>query len=108
MIQRGDIIDIFATFTEEVKTVGETTTTTDQNQEPQTRTFTVDTMQKISVTALVMDVVQETSNTNTEENLIQSNNTQSPANVTVKAYLLALSPQDALILKHLERYGCNI
>ena len=27
MIQRGDIVDIFATFTEKVKTVGETTTT---------------------------------------------------------------------------------
>jgi pilus assembly protein CpaB len=104
MVQRGDIIDIFATFIEEVKTVGETTT--DQEEEPKTRTFTVDIMQKISVTALVLDVVQEEeSNTNTEENLIQSNNQQSPKNVTIKAYLLALAPQDALVLKHFKDTG---
>ncbi len=104
MVQRGDIIDIFATFTEVVKTVGETTTTTttEGTQEPQTRTFTVDTMQKISVTALVLDVLEEVSNANTEANLFQSNNAQSPSNVTIKAYLLALTPQDALILKHLK------
>jgi hypothetical protein len=105
MIQRGDIIDIFATFTEQVKTVGETTTTADQTEEPQTRTFTVDIMQKVSITALVMDVQEEENNSNTEANLIQSNNTQSPANVTVKSYLLALAPQDALILKHFNDTG---
>lgn len=102
MVQRGDIIDIFATFSEEVTTIGETTTTTDGTEEPQTRTFTVDVMQKISITALVLDVIEEESATNTEANLLQSNNAQSPANVNIKAYLLALAPQDALILKHLK------
>ena len=57
------------------------------------------------MTALVLDVVQEESTTNTEENLLQSNNAQSPENVTIKAYLLALAPQDALILKHFNDTG---
>lgn len=102
MIQRGDIVDIFATFDEEVETVGDTPAATDEENEPQTRTFTVDTMQRISVTALVVDVI-EASNTNTEENMLNTNNQQSTAvNGTIEAYLFALSPQDALILKHLK------
>ncbi|QRN82387.1 flagella basal body P-ring formation protein FlgA [Chloroflexota bacterium] len=102
MVQRGDIVDIFATFDEEVETVGDTPAATDEENEPQTRTFTVDTMQRISVTALVVDVI-EASNTNTEENMLNTNNQQSTAvKGTIEAYLFALSPQDALILKHLK------
>lgn len=102
MVQRGDIVDIFATFDEEVETVGDTPAATDEENEPQTRTFTVDTMQRISVTALVVDVI-EASNTNTEENMLNTNNQQSTAVTgTIEAYLFALSPQDALILKHLK------
>ncbi|MDO9546653.1 MAG: SAF domain-containing protein, partial [Pelolinea sp.] len=41
MVQRGDIVDIFATFKQKVKTVGEITTTTGEPQEPEMRTFTV-------------------------------------------------------------------
>jgi len=105
MIQRGDVIDIFATFIQEVKTVGDTTTTTDEANVPQTRTFTVDTMQKVGITALVMDVIQQESASNTDANLLQSDNTQSPRKVAIQAYLLALDPQDALILKHLKDTG---
>ncbi len=102
MIQRGDIVDIFATFDEEVETVGDTPAATDEENEPQTRTFTVDTMQRISVTALVVEVINE-SNTNTEQNLLEGSNQQTTAvNGTIEAYLFALSPQDALILKHLK------
>jgi len=103
MIQRGDIIDIFATFDEEVQTVGDTPAVTDQENEPQTRTFTVDTMQKVSVTALVVDVIENQSNTNTDANLLQGSDQSTPTQRgTIEAYLFALSPQDALILKHLK------
>jgi pilus assembly protein CpaB len=104
MIQRGDIVDIFATFSEEVQAVGDTPVATDENNEPVTRVFTVDTMQKISVTALVLDVVQggETAS-NTEANMLQSTNQNSDSiNANIEAYLLALNPQDALVLKHLK------
>ena len=106
MIQRGDIVDIFATFDEEVQTVGDTPAVTDEDNEPETRTFTIDTMQNVSVTALVLDVVEATSNTNTDANLLEGSSQNATAtNADIKAYLFALSPQDALILKHLKDTG---
>ena len=100
VVQRGDIIDILATFTETVKSAGTTTTTTTTNtntgtndQTPLTRSFTVDAFQKISVTALVLDVVQD------------QNNSNSTPITSISSYLLALDPQDALVLKHLKDEG---
>ncbi len=104
VIQRGDVVDLFATFTEKVKTVGDTTTTTTgEPQEPEMRTFTVDTMQKISVTAMVLEVIQQENNASP----VPTGSTQpTPAPKTrTRAYLLALDPQDALILKHLKDTG---
>jgi pilus assembly protein CpaB len=99
MIKTGDIVDIFATFTEKVKTVGETTTT-DQDDEPETRTFTVDAMQNVTVTAMVLDVIVEEDESNTLLDGETVDDTRPEAKI--EAYLLALDPQDALILKHLK------
>lgn len=99
--QRGDIIDIFATFSETVKslTPGEaSSTTTTVNPDgtttevPLLKVFTVDTFQKVSITALVLNVTT----TNTGEQ-----------NTSLSSYLLALDPQDALVLKHLKDLGAN-
>ena len=105
MVQRGDIIDIFATFTQEIENVGEQPTTdTGEQPEPQTRTFTVDSMQKVSVTAMVLEIIEEDGG-GTSTGLLPG---QTAAETIVKpktrarAYLLALDPQDALILKHLK------
>ena len=98
IIQRGDIIDIFATFQEAVKKVDTTTNTTTTTQTgttdetPVMRDFTVDAFQKVEVTALVMDVVQNQEDTTTS---------------SISSYLLALNPQDALVLKHLKDLGAN-
>jgi len=103
MIQRGDIIDIFATFTQEIKTVGETPTDTGEQPEPETRTFTVDSMQKVSVTAMVLEIIEEKDGSSS--NLVpgQTNSeTIVKPKTRIRAYLLALEPQDALILKHLK------
>ena len=100
MVQRGDVVDIFATFQEKVKTIGETTTTTGEPAEPEMRTFTVDTLQKVSVTAMVLDVIEQEGNA---APLPGDGGEQAPPPETrIKAYLLALNPQDALILKHLK------
>jgi len=64
IIQRGDIVDIFATFQQEVKTVGEITTT-GEAEEQQMRTFTLDALQKVEVTALVLGSHRGTDNSNT-------------------------------------------
>lgn len=103
VVQRGDIVDIFATFTQRVKTAGETattTTTTGETNAQEMRTFTVDTMQKVGVTAMVLEVIEQESSSVP----IPTDSSQ-PApepETRVKAYLLALNPQDALILKHLK------
>ena len=103
MVQRGDVIDILATFQEKVKTVGETTSTTGEPKEPEMRTFTVDTMQKVSVTAMVLEVIEQEGNA---APLQEEAAAAAPAPETrIKAYLLALNPQDALILKHLKDTG---
>lgn len=106
LVQRGDIVDIFATFDEEVETLGQTPPTGEETAEEEmdTRTFTVDTMQKINITALVLDVLEGEGETasplgggNQEEG--------ATSNTSIKAYLLALDPQSALILKHLKDIG---
>jgi len=104
IIKRGDIIDIFATFKQEIKTVPDTTTTTTTTttdgtpEEPVERTFTVDAFQKVGVTALVLEVVE------TETPVLQGENTGEVAVTSTRtvSYLLALNPQDALVLKHLK------
>lgn len=103
MVQRGDIVDIFATFEGKVKTIGETTTTTGESEEPEMRTFTVDTFQRVGVTALVLEVIGEETNTG----LLQgdANQTTAKPKTRIRAYLLAMKPQDALILKHLKDTG---
>jgi pilus assembly protein CpaB len=97
MVQRGDIIDIFATFKEKVKTVQETTTTTGEPVEPETRIFTVDTFQKVSITAMVLEVIRDN-----QGNTPLQEGEDAPPETRVTSYLLALSPQDALVLKHLK------
>lgn len=103
LIQRGDIIDIFATFKETIKTVPDTTTattttTTGTTEEPVERTFTVDAFQKVGITALVLEVVE------TDTPLLAGDNIADSKVVSTRtvSYLLALSPQDALVLKHLK------
>ena len=109
MVQRGDIVDIFATLTQEVQTVGETTTATGEPEEPQLRTFTLDTMQKLDVTALVLDVVEQEEETAAplqgEGEEAQPSGAPSRGEARIRAYLLALPPQDALLLKHLKDTG---
>ncbi|MEL7637411.1 MAG: Flp pilus assembly protein CpaB [Anaerolineaceae bacterium] len=101
MVQRGDIVDIFATFKQKVKTIGETTSET---TEPEMRTFTVDTLQKVGVTALVLEVIEEESTKGTTQLLPGQTGAETivQPKARISAYLLALNPQDALVLKHLK------
>lgn len=107
MVERGDIIDIFATFTQEVETVGDTPTAGEEDQEPETRTFTVDTMQQVSVTALVLDIIEQEQPNQTNINIGEGQQAQEPPDpeTNIRSYLFALPPQDALLLKHLKDTG---
>ena len=102
MIKRGDIIDIFATFEQEVRVVGdEAVTATGEPVEPKMRTFTVDTFQRVSVTALVLEIIDEEGNVSPLTGQQQAEST-GPVKTRIRAFLLALTPQDALVLKHLK------
>jgi pilus assembly protein CpaB len=105
MIQRGDIVDIYGTFVENVSTIGGTTstTTTGESNAPVPKTFTVDTMQKVSITAMVLEAIGQ--GNNSAPIVGEAAQTTPRAQTRIMAYLLALNPQDALILKHLKDTG---
>ena len=110
MVQRGDIIDIFASITYDIEITGTVTTEAGEEEEQTssiTRTYTKDTLQRIDVTALVVDVI-ETEGGNQDGGLLgtgQTGEADPTRVVNTRAYLLALRPQDALILKHLRDTG---
>jgi Flp pilus assembly protein CpaB len=105
MIQRGDLVDIFATIVEQVQPVtgGEQL----PDQEPVTRFFTFDAFPRVEVTAMVMSITQ----TEAEQQQGQPAggvdvlNPPARSQISIQAYLLALKPQDALVLKYLKDRG---
>jgi Flp pilus assembly protein CpaB len=104
VLQRGDNVDIFATMTVEVSPTNTTAIGTTANQQTQPQTFTFDAFQRIQITAMVADVIAQTETNNTPG---QPQPTPNPADVRVRAYLLALKAQDALVLKNMKDAGMN-
>jgi len=103
IIQRGDIVDIFATFSKEVESVGDAAASDEESSEVRTRTFTVDAMQRVGVTALILDTIEQEG----ESTAVQDQAPRSGVapRARIRAYLLALNPRDALILKNLKDTG---
>jgi Flp pilus assembly protein CpaB len=104
VLQRGDNVDIFASLTVEVTP---TTTApgvgTGEEQGPVTRLFTFDAFQRVQVSAIVVDVTTEQSSNVPTQGGAQP--TPNPSTARVKAYLLALNAQDALVLKNMRDTG---
>jgi Flp pilus assembly protein CpaB len=103
VLQRGDNVDIFATMT----VVVSPTNTTAQvggtsGQQTESRMFTFDALQRVQISAIVADVVAESGSSNVTG---QAQPTPNPATVRVRAYLLALNAQDALVLKNMRDAG---
>jgi len=116
VLQRGDLIDFLVTIEHEGKETQpegeeEQPTLPPEEEAEVSRTFTFDALQAQDLTAVIVDVTYEAENTATVpqkalENLEEGGATPSEQLVTVTkkkvlAYLLALRPQDALVLKHL-------
>jgi len=103
ILQRGDIVDVLVTTQQTVPAPGVST----GEQTEETRTFTFDALQLIEVTAMVVEVITEGRSSGpgigVEGELATP--TPQPSEVQVQAYLLALSPQDALVLKNLRDSG---
>lgn len=98
VIQRGDIVDIFATFKAKINNApnNPNATTLPGATDLVSRTFTVDTFQKVGITALVLEV------TNQQNSQVSLDNNREQVRPKIESYLLALTPQDALILKNLK------
>jgi Flp pilus assembly protein CpaB len=107
VLQRGDNVDIFATMTVNVSptltTPGAVGTT--QQQQTIAQLFTFDAFQRVQVTAIVADVVAESGSTTPTQGGAQP--TPNPANVHIRAYLLAVDTQDALVLKNMLDVGAT-
>ena len=119
VLQRGDAVDILVTIDEEIEP-DETVNTAEpasaggeanQDEEAKTkvRSFTFAAMQANQISAVIADIeYQDGTYTDVplgnEAELISSE-TPPPSEVKVKAYLLILNPQDALVLKHLMDIG---
>jgi Flp pilus assembly protein CpaB len=111
IIQRGDIVDIYITISEEAPV----TTNSSQQQPASTQTapeisatalprkFTFPAFQNTNITALVMDIVQDQ---NQNQNALQPTPmVPTRQKINIRAYLLSMNPQDALVLKHLVDNG---
>ena len=78
------------------------------NKEPETKTFTLDAMQRIEITATIIEVTSTDQGGNpvvNQEGTPVPTPTPSPQQRNTVALLLALDPQDALVLKHLKDTG---
>jgi Flp pilus assembly protein CpaB len=103
VIQRGDIVDILVTIQETVTVPADSPGEEDTEE---SRQFTFDALQLIEVTAMVVEIVTEgrpSQGLGVEDQLAEP--TPQPSEVNVEAYLLALSPQDALVIKNLRDSG---
>lgn len=113
ILQRGDVIDLLVSSVQnvpvqEIGPNGEPIKTAPgeaQNTEP--RLFTWDVLQKIQISAMVVEIVTTDENAAQEAVPGRPQPTPSPKDVNVLAYLLALDPQDALILKNLIDSGAK-
>ena len=113
ILQRGDVIDLLVSSVQKVTVQeigpnGEPVEPAPGEQEVQeSRLFTWDVLQKIQISAVVVEIIA------TEENAAQgavsgqAQPTPRPQDIRVQAYLLALNPQDALILKNLIDSGAK-
>lgn len=113
ILKRGDIVDILVSIEQEVQVEPANPLLVQETQEPQTELFTFDAIQRIEIAAMVVDVVQTQQQAagaqvqlpGQVEGTPQPTPTPSRQQINAVAILLAMSPQDALVLKHLKDAG---
>ncbi len=119
MVKRGDIVDILASYDTSIAPAAQPAPAapTTTGQAPQQVTFTA--FQRLDITAIVISILAPQNPVNTTGSALTnaSNAPAAPAapvspgpgrdQVAVQAYLLALEPQNALVLKYLKDAGAN-
>jgi Flp pilus assembly protein CpaB len=105
ILKRGDLVDVLVSISSASKITSDVST---QNQEAEPQLFTFDAMQRVTISAVVQDVVAAeepipTPGAGTPQPPPQ------PARTASKpvALMLALNPQDALTLKYLKDAGAT-
>jgi pilus assembly protein CpaB len=98
IVQRGDIVDIMVSYQSDLAPVGEGVTTTETDADTETQQVTFTAFQRLGITAIVIDII------NTDDASTTGVSTQRQ-NIVVQAYLVALDPQDALVLKYIKDAG---
>ena len=115
VLQPGDNVDILVSINQTVKVIPASgQTTTGQEEQTISKLFTFDVMQRVVIQAIIADVVTEEGTAPVAATVVKNASgtpvptpTPNPGVRNVRAYLLAVSPQDALVLKHLRDAGGN-
>lgn len=114
VLQPGDNVDILVSINQVVEVIPAEGATGTQEEQTITKLFTFDAMQRVVLQAIIADVVMEEGTAPVSATVVQNASgtpvptpTPNPAMRNVRAYLLAVSPQDALVLKHLQDAGGN-
>lgn len=103
ILQRGDTVDIFASMTVEVTPTNVTAPgTTTEEEEKISRLFTFDAFQRVKISAIVADVINQEGTT--QEG---AQPTPGPSNLRFRAYLFTMNPQDALVMKNMRDAGAS-
>jgi len=113
VLQPGDNVDILVSINQIVKVIPASgQTTTGQEDLTISKLFTFDAMQRVVIQAIIADVVTEEGTAPVAATVVKNASgtpvptpTPNPGARTVRAYLMAVSPQDALVLKHLRDAG---
>jgi len=115
VLQPGDNVDILVSINQQVNVVPASgQTTAGEEQQTISKLFTFDAFQRVVIQAIIADVVQEEGTAPVAATVVKNASgtpvptpTPNPAMKNVRAYLLVVSPQDALVLKHLQDAGGN-
>lgn len=112
ILQVGDKVELLATFSQEITYI-----TYDEfgvrEEKEITRLYTFDAMQKLELSAIIADIsygegnAPVTTTDATGEQVTLPTATPSPNQITVRAYLLAVPIQDALVLKNMLDSGAT-
>jgi Flp pilus assembly protein CpaB len=115
LVKRGDLVDILVSISETIPSQ-QNGFVTGQEQETEERLFTFDALQRVVISAVVVEVTgnQQQGQTASPGNVLpgqeatpQPTPIPSRSETRPQAILLALDPQDALVLKHLKDDGAT-
>jgi Flp pilus assembly protein CpaB len=115
LVQRGDLVDILASVTETIPSP-QNGFTAEQEQETEDRLFTFDALQRVVISAVVVEVTENQQQGQAagpgsvlpgQEATPQPTPIPSRSETRPQAILLALDPQDALVLKNLKDDGAT-